>query len=133
MFAAGIRQKLFQQLRALSKWKWHVDEVFVKVNGKRHYLWRAVDHECEVLEAVVTKHRNKAAALKFLKKFVKRYGKAKTVVTDRFASYQAALRELGATEKQQTGRWLNNRVENSHLPFRRHERAIQRFRRMPSL
>ncbi len=105
----------------------------MKVNGKRHYLWRAVDHEGEVLEAVVTKRRNKAAALKFLRKLMKRYGKAENVVTDRFASYRAALRELGALEKQQTGRWLNNRVENSHLPFRRRERAMQRFRRMRSL
>ena len=76
MFAAEIRRKRVQQLRAFSKWKWHVDEVFVKVNGKRHYLWRAVDHEGEVLEAVVTKRRNKAAALKFLKKLMKRHGKA---------------------------------------------------------
>ena len=133
MFAAEIGRKRVQQLRAFSKWKWHVDEVFVKVNGKRHYLWRAVDHEGEVLETVVTKRRNKAAALKFLKKSMKRHGKAENVVTDRFASYRTALRELGATEKQQTGRWLNNRVENSHLPFRRRERAMQRFRRMRSL
>ncbi len=82
----------------------------MKVNGKRHYLWRAVDHEGEVLEAVVTKRRNKQAALKFLKKLMKRHGKAEKIVTDRFASYRAALRELGATEKQQTGRWLDNRV-----------------------
>ncbi len=110
-----------------------MDEVFVKVNGKRHYLWRAVDHEGEVLEAVVTKRRNKVAALKLLKKLMKRHGKAEEVVTDRFASYKAALRDLGALEKQSTGRWLNNRVENSHLPFRRRERAMQRFRRMRSL
>ncbi len=108
-------------------------EVFVKVNGKRHYLWRAVDHEGEVLEAVVTKRRNKAAALQFLKKLMKRHGRAEEVVTDRFASYKAALRDLGALEKQQMGRWLNNREENSHLPFRRRERAMQRFRRMRSL
>nr|WP_282121401.1 IS6 family transposase [Ruegeria atlantica] len=133
MFAAEIRRKRVQQLCAFSKWKWHVDEVFVKVNGKRRYLWRAVDHEGEVLEAVVTKRRNKAAALKFLKKLMKRHGCAEEVVTDRFASYKAALRDLGALEKQQTGRWLNNRVENSHLPFRRRERAMQRFRRMRSL
>ncbi len=133
VFASEIRRKRVQQLRAFSKWKWHVDEVFVKVNGKRHYLWRAVDHEGEVLEAVVTKRRNKAAALKFLRKLMKRNGKAEEVVTDRFASYKAALRDLGALEKQQTGRWLNNRVENSHLPFRRRERAMQRFRRMRSL
>ncbi len=105
----------------------------MKVNGRRHCLWRAVDHEGEVLEAIVTKRRNKQAALKFLKKLMKRNGKAETVVTDRLASYRAALRELGTTERQQTGRWLNNRVENSHLPFRRRERAMHRFRRMPSL
>nr|WP_319546675.1 IS6 family transposase [Ruegeria conchae] len=133
MFAFDIRRKRVQQLRAFSKWKWHVDEVFVKVNGKRHYLWRAIDHEGEVLEAIVTRCRNKQAALKFLKNLMKRHGKAETVVTDRFASYRAALRELGATEKQRTGRWLNNRVENSHLPFRRRERAMQRFRRMRRL
>ncbi len=133
MFAAEIRRKRVQQLRAFSKWKWHVDEVFVKVNGKRHYLWRAVDHEGEVLEAIVTKRRNKQAALKFLRKLMKRHGKAENVVTDRFASYRAALRELGALETHKTGRWLNNRVENSHLPFRRRERAMQRFRRMRSL
>ncbi|CUH47720.1 Transposase IS66 family protein [Ruegeria atlantica] len=133
MFASEIRRKRVQQLRAFSKWKWHVDEVFVKVNGKRRYLWRAVDHEGEVLEAVVTKRRNKAAALKFLKKLMKRHGCAEEIVTDRFASYKAALRELGALEKQKTGRWLNNHVENSHLPFRQRERAMQRFRRMRSL
>ncbi len=133
MFASEIRRKRVQKLRAFSKWKWHVDGVFVKVNGKRHYLWRAVDHEGEVLEAVVTKRRNKAAALKFLRKLMKRDGCAEEIVTDRFASYKAALKEMGALEKQQTGRWLNNRVENSHLPFRRRERAMQRFRRMRSL
>ncbi len=105
----------------------------MKVNGKRQYLWRAVDHEGEVLEAVVTKRRNKASALKLLRKLMKRHGKAEEVVTDRFASYKAVLRDLGALEKQMTERWLNNRVENSHLPFRRGERAMQRFRRMRSL
>ena len=85
-FASEIRRKRVQQLRAFSKCKWHVYEVFVKVNGKRHYLWRAVDHEGEVLEAVVTKRRNKAAALKYLKKLMKRHGRAEEIVTDRFAS-----------------------------------------------
>ncbi len=105
----------------------------MKLNGKRHYLWRAVDQEGEELEAVVTKRRNKAAAVKFLKKLMTRHGCAEEVVTDSFASYEAALREMGALAKQQTGRWLTNRVENSHLPFRRRERAMQRFRRMRSL
>ncbi len=100
MFASEIRRKRVQKLRAFSKWKWHVDEVFVKVNGKRHYLWRAVDHEGEVLEAVVTKRRNKAAALKFLRKLMKRHDCAEEIVTDRFASYKAALREIGALENK---------------------------------
>jgi putative transposase len=110
-----------------------VDEVFVKINGERHYLWRAVDHEGEVLESYVTKRRDKAAALAFLKKAMKRYGKPKVIVTDRLASYKAALREINSTQKQEVGRWTNNRAENSHLPFRRRERAMQRFRRMRSL
>ena len=131
MFASEIRRKRVQQLRAYSKWRWHVDEVFVKINGRRHYLWRAVDHEGEVMGAVVTKRRNKRAALKFLKKLMKRHGSAEEIVTDRIASYKAAFRELDALKK--TDRWLNNRVENSHLPFRRRERAMQHFRRMRNL
>jgi len=86
-----------------------------------------------VLEAIVTKRRNKRAALKFLKKLMRRYGQPDQIVTDRLPSYRAALRELGAVELQATGRWLNNRAENSHLPLRRRERAMQRFRRMRSL
>jgi len=133
IFAAEIRRKRIEKLRAFSNLRWHVDEVFVKVNGERRYLWRAVDHEGEVLEAVVTKRRNKKAALRFLRKLMKRYGRPREIVTDRLASYRAALRELGGSDLQSTGRWLNNRVENSHLPFRRRERAMLRFRRMRSL
>ena len=72
MFAAEIRRKRADRIRAFSNWRWHVDEVFVKINGERHYLWRAVDHEGEVLEAVVTKRRNKKAALTFLRKLMRR-------------------------------------------------------------
>ena len=130
MFTAEIRRRRVDRMRAFSNWQWHVDELFVKINGERHYLWHAVDHEGEVLEAVVTKRRNKKAALKFLRKLMRRYGQ---LVTDRFPSYRAELRELGATDLQVTGRWLNNRAENSHLPLRRRERAMLRFRRMRSL
>ena len=133
MFAAEIRRKRVERMRTFSNWRWHVDEVFVKINGERHYLWRAVDHEGEVLEAVVTKRRNKKAALKFLRKLMRRYGRPDEIVTDRLPSYPAALRELGGSDLQSTGRWLNNRVENSHLPLRRRERAMLRFRRMRSL
>ena len=105
----------------------------MKINDERHCLWRAVDHEGEVLEAVVTMRRNKKAALKFLRKLMKRYGQAEEIVTDRSPSCRAALREIGATDLQSIGCWLNNRGENSHLPLRRRERAILRFRRMRSL
>ena len=103
------------------------------INGERHYLWRAVDHEGEILESYVTKKRNKSAALRFLKKALKRHGRAEVVVTDGLRSYPAAMRELGNLGRREMGRWLNNRAENSHLPFRRRERAMQRFRRMSSL
>ena len=116
-----------------SRWRWHLDEMFVKINGEMHYLWRAVDHEGEVLESFVTKTRDKKAALKFLKKAMRKHGKPEAIVTDRLRSYGAALKEIGAEEKQETGRWMNNRAENSHLPFRRRERAMLRFRRMRSL
>jgi putative transposase len=82
----------------------------VKINGERQYLWRAVDHEGEVLESFVTKTRDKKAALKFLKKSLKRHGRAEEIVTDRLRSYGAALRDLGISGKQETGRWINNRV-----------------------
>jgi putative transposase len=133
MFAAEIRRKRVQQLRAFSNWQWHLDEVFVKINGERHYLWRAVDHEGEVLESFVTKTRDRKAALKFLKKTMRRHGSPKTLVTDKLRSYGAAMKVVGNADRQETGRWKNNRAENSHLPFRRRERAMQRFRSMRSL
>ena len=132
MFAAEIRRKRINQMRC-SRWRWHLDEVFVKVNGVQHYLWRAVDHEGEVLEAFVSKTRDKNAALKFLRKLLRRHGRPEELVTDKLRSYGAALKEIGAESKQVTGRWENNRAENSHQPFRRRERAMLRFRRMRSL
>ena len=133
MFAAEIRRKRIQHMRAYTHWRWHLDEVYVKINGEMRYLWRAVDHEGEVLESFVTTTRDKAAALKFIKKAMKRHGRPQAVVTDGLRSYGAALKEIGGAERQETGRWLNNRVENSHLPFRRRERAMERFRRMKTL
>jgi putative transposase len=132
MFAAEIRRKRVGGLRT-SRWRWHLDEVFVRVNGVQHYLWRAVDHEGEVLEAYVSTTRDKTAALKFLKKLLKRHGRPEEVVTDKLRSYGAALKELGGQDKRVTERWENNRAENSHQPFRRRERAMLRFRRMHSL
>jgi len=133
MFAADIRSKRVNRARAYSNWQWHLDEVFVKINGETHYLWRAVDHEGEVLETYVTKRRNRKSALKFLRKLMKRYGSPKVIVTDRLRSYGAAMKVIGNANRQAVGRWKNNRAENSHLPFRRRERAMLRFRRMRSL
>jgi putative transposase len=131
-FAAEIRKRRVSRMRS-SRWRWHLDEVFVKINGVQHYLWRAVDHEGEVLEAFVSKTRDKKAALKFLKKLMKRHGRSNELVTDGLRSYGAALKDIGAEDRQVTGRWENNRVENSHQPFRRRERAMLRFRRLRSL
>lgn len=133
MFAAEIRRRRVQQMRSYSNWQWHLDEVFVKINGELHYLWRAVDHEGEVLESFVTKRRHRKAALKFIRKSMKRYGQPQVLVTDQLRSYGAAMKQIGNAEKQETGRWQNNRAENSHLRFRRRERAMQRFRSMRSL
>jgi putative transposase len=133
IFAAEIRRSRIQAMRHYRHRRWHLDEVFVKINGVKHYLWRAVDHEGEVLDSFVTKRRDKKAALKFLRNSLRRHGVVEWIITDRLASYGAALKALGAIKKRETGRWLNNRVENSHQPFRRRERAMLRFRRMRSL
>ncbi len=133
MFAAKIRRKRVQQLRSHSNWQWHLDEVFVKINGETHYLWRAVDHEGEPLESYVTKRRYRKAALKFLRKTMKRHGKVEMLAADKLRSYGAAMKVIGNADRQETGRWLNNRAENSHQPFRRRERAMLRFRQMRSL
>ena len=82
-------------MRGLPQCGRHLDEVFVQINGETHYLWRAVDHEGEVLEAFVTKKRDRKAALKFLKKAMKRYGHPKIIVTDKLRSYRAAMKVIG--------------------------------------
>jgi len=146
MFAAEIRKNRASQMRAYSKWQWHLDEVFVKINGETHYLWQAVDYEDEVLESYVTRRLDRKAALKFIRKSMKRCGKAEVIVTDKLRSYGAAMKVIGNAPEQETGRWLNNRAENSHPlpdsgflashekgPFRRRERAMLRFRLMRSL
>ena len=111
----------------------HLYEVFVKINGETHYLWRAIDHEGAVLEAFVSKRRDRKAALVFPKKIMKRYGRPRAIVTDRLRSYRAAMKLIGNNQIREVGRWMNNRCENYHLPFRRQEYAMLRFRHMRSL
>jgi putative transposase len=117
LFAADIRKKRVSQMRAYSNWQWHLDEVFVNINDETHYLWRAVDHEGEVLDSFVTKRRDRKAALKFLRKNMKRHACAHIFVTDNLRSYGAAMKVIGYVDKQETGRWLNNRAENSQVRF----------------
>ena len=114
VFAAEIRKRRIEG-RKFSAWRWHLDEMFVKINGERHYLWRAFDHKGEILESFVTKTRDKKAALKFLEKAMKKHGRCERYVTDKLRSYGAAMKDLGVGDRQETGRWLNNRAENSHL------------------
>lgn len=109
---------------------WHLDEMVVRIKGQRMYMWRAVDREGEVLDMLVQKRRNKAAALKLLRKLLKNQGcLPERIVTDGLASYRAALKVLKCQGRHQPGRLRdNNRVENSHLPIRRRERKMQRFK-----
>ncbi len=127
IFAAGIRERRVDH-RCYSCWRWHLDEVFVRSNGKTHYLWRAVDHEGEVLEVFATKRRDRRAAHEFLKRAMKRYGQPDVIVTDRLRSYRAAMNVIGNGADQECGRWHNNRAENSHQPFRRRKGAMSKFR-----
>ena len=120
-------------MRGFRHWRWHLDEMYVKLNGEMVYLWRAVDHEGEILESFVTRKRDKSAALAFMKKALKRHGRVEKIVIDGLKSYPAAMWELGNLERREMGQWLNNRAENSHLPFRRRERAMLRLRQMKSL
>ncbi len=92
-----------------------------------------MDHEGEVLEVFATKRRDRRATLKFLKRAMKRYGQPMAIVTDRLRSYGAAMRVVGNSERQVCGRWLNNRAENSHQPFRRREGAMAKFRDIKTL
>ncbi len=119
MFAGEIRRRRVNRMRGFRHWRWHFDEMDVKLDGEMVYLWRAVDHEGEILESDVTKTRDKAAALASMKKALKRNGAPKAIDTDGLQSYRATKTDLANDDKQEMGRGANNRVENSHLPFRR--------------
>jgi transposase-like protein len=109
--------------------RWHLDEMAVIIAGEQFWLWRAVDDEGEVLDLLVQRHRGKAAAVKLMRKLMKKQGFAPDVlVTDRLRSYGAAKAELRLTAHHEQGRRRNNRAENSHLPVRRRERKMQRFK-----
>ena len=124
-FAQNLRRR-----RTASSGRWHLDEMVVKIGGKRMWLWRAFDDEGEVLDMLVQKRRNKRAALRLLRKLLKNQGiHPEKIVTDKLASYGAATRELGCRDRHRPGCMLsNNRAENSHLVIRRCERKQQKFK-----
>jgi putative transposase len=109
--------------------KWHLDEVFIWINGRLRYLWRAVDQHGNVLDVLVQSHRNAAAAKRFFRKLLKglRYV-PRVLVTDKLGSYQVAHRELMSSVEHRRSRYLNNRAENSHQPNRQREQAVKRFK-----
>ena len=113
LFASDIRQQRVSRMRGFRHWRWHLDEMYVKLNGEMVYLWRAVDHEGEVLESYVTKARDKAAALTFMRKALKRHGSPDKITTDGLRSYGAAMNKLGCRDRQEVGRWASNRVEKA--------------------
>ena len=116
-FAAEIRKKRVVHMRNYPQWRWHLDEVFVKVNGKLGCLWRSVDHEGEVLEAVVTARRDKGPALELLKRLLKKYGAPRSIVTDGLRAYSAAMDEIGITAERHEvgGATIGPRIRTSHF------------------
>jgi putative transposase len=124
MIAAQLRKR-----RPKPHSTWHLDEVYLKIDGRMAYLWRAVDAEGEVLDVLVQSKRNKHAALKLMRKLLKKYAFVpERLVTDNLRSYGAAARALGLERLHERGRWRNNRAENSHQPTRRRERKMQRLK-----
>jgi putative transposase len=124
MFARNLRR-----LRPRPTGRWHLDEMVVSIQGRRMYLWRAVDSEGEVLDLLVQAKRDTKAALRLMRKLLKKQGCAPDeLVTDKLGSYGAARRELGLSARHEQGLRKNNRAENSHQPVRRRERKQQRFK-----
>ncbi len=109
--------------------KWHLDEVFISINGQQHYLWRAVDQDGNVLDILVQSRRNQAAAKKFLRRLLKNLQYVpRVLITDKLASYGAAKREVLPSVEHRRHKGLNNRAENSHQPTRERERRMRRFK-----
>ena len=130
MFAAEIRRRRIQS-RCYSQCRWHVDEVFVRINGDTYYLWRAVDQEGEVLEIFATKRRDRKGGADVSQ--ARDEALRPAAITDRLRSYRTAIKTLGIIDRQECGQWLNNRAETSHQPFRRREGAMARFRDIKTL
>jgi putative transposase len=114
LLAGDIRRQRVSRMRRFRHWRWHLDEMYVKLNGEMVYLWRAVDQEGEILESYITRTRDKAAALTFMKKALKRHGSPEAITTDGLHSYRAAMNELGNAQKQEVGRLESGRAPRPH-------------------
>lgn len=124
---AGQRQQL-RRRRPQPGDKWHLDEVFIRINGVQHYLWRAVDQDGNVLDVLVPSRRNALAAKKFFRRLLNVLEYVpRVIVTDKLTSYSVAHREVLASVVHHRSKYLNNRAENSHQPTRQRERAMKRF------
>ena len=109
--------------------KWHLDEVVISINGEKHWLWRAVDADGFVLDALVQSRRDRRAAERLLRKLIRKQARApRVMITDKLGSYQAASSDLGMSFEHRQHKGLNNRAENSHLPLRRREKIMKRFK-----
>jgi transposase-like protein len=127
-FGPQIARRLRQHRRPAHP-LWHLDEMFVSIGGKRMYLWRAIDQNGEILDVLVQARRNRRAALRLIRKLLKKTGRTPQVlVTDKLKSYAAAVRDLGLSVRHHEARWKNNRIEGSHVYVRRRERRMQGFR-----
>lgn len=126
-FGPGIARNL-QRRQAQPGDVWHLDEVRVEISGRAFWLWRAVDQEGIVLDEILQSRRDKWAAKRLLKKLIRRHGLPRRIVTDKLRSYGAAKREIAPGLEHRSHKGLNNRAENSHLPFRKRERCMQGFR-----
>ncbi len=127
-FGAEIARNL-RRARPTPSDYWHLDEMAIMIRGKRYWLWRAVDNEGEVLDFLVQRRRNTRAALKLMRKLMKKQGwMPKRIVTDKLRSYHVAFRTLGLTAEHIDDKRANNRAECSHQPIRRRERKMQRFK-----
>ena len=127
-FGPGFARRL-RRCRPRPSDRWHLDEMVVRIAGKRMYLWRAVDHEGEVLDMLVQRRRDKHAALRLMRKLLRKHGFApKLLTTDKLGSYGSAFRHLRLSCRHEQGLRANNRAENSHQPVRRRERKMQPFK-----
>ena len=127
-FGQGIAHRIRRRLPAPGD-KWHLDEVVMKIAGKKHWLWRAVDRDGIVLDILVQSRRDKAAAKRLLRKLLRKQNRApRVMITDKLASYGAAKREIMPGVEHRKHKGLNNRAENSHQPTRRRERQMKRFK-----